>query len=561
MVANHWSDSARRMSLLLRERFPQREKIKGTQMSMFAWKRNRSFIGLLASVGGIVFLPAIPVAGEVPGSLKTVEVPLPQDLGDFVTNSDVATALGKALLWDTQVGGDGQTACATCHFSAGVDARTVNTVNPGFDKDFNGLTGPLKKEDFPFAGKPHADNIVGSQGVAPRIFQNIVFGSAVDNCLGDIGGTRQVTGRNAPGLPMAIFNIHNFWDGRAKREFNGVNPFGEGQGVKIWVKDPRDGLVRRSIIIQPASAASQEVGPPNNGVEMSCAGRTFAQLGRKMINNGLTPLGQQMVAHDDSVLGQLAASPTGLATSYKDLIRESFQDNLTTDDPLPDGSGFTQIEANFSLFWGLSVMLYDSVLVPDDTPFDRFAEGDKSALTSAQVSGLNLFMGKARCIQCHNGPEFTAASIQNGNDGNAFANTGVRPIVEDLGRLPEGKAKFKTATLRNVELTGPYFHTGGYLTLRQVVDFYNRGGDFRNKETNSQVRSLGLTSTEKGQLVAFMLSLTDDRVRFERAPFDHPSIVVPNGPSVPAVGANGSAVAVTPFLFTGDPQFHFKALP
>jgi cytochrome c peroxidase len=531
-------------------------------MSMVGCNRNGNFIGLVAVVlGGLALFPTFPVQADDAASLKTVQVPLPADLGRFVKDFDVAMALGKALFWDMQVGGDGQVACATCHYSAGVDARTVNTVNPGFDKNLNGLTGPLKKEDFPFVGKPHADNIVGSQGVAPRTFQSIVFGSAADNCLSNGSGTRQVTGRNAPGVPMAIFNTHNFWDGRAKREFNGVNPFGEGKGVKIWVKDPRDGLVQRSIIIQPASAASQEVGPPNNGVEMSCAGRTFAELGRKLINSGLVPLGQQVVARDDSVLGLLAAKPTGLAASYKDLIQEAFQDSFTTDDPLPNRSGFTQIEANFSLFWGLSVMIYDSILVPDDTPFDRFAQGRSGALTSDQKAGLDLFTGKGRCDHCHTGPEFTAASIQNGDDGDAFVNTGVRPIKEDKGRLPEAKGKFKTPTIRNVELTGPYFHTGGYLTLRQVVDFYNRGGDFPNSETDSQIRPLGLSEKEKQQLVAFMLALTDDRVRFERAPFDHPSIVIPNGPSIAPVGQNGRGVALTPFLSTGAADFHFKAKP
>ena len=80
--------------------------------------------------------------------------------------------------------------------------------------------------------------------------------------------------------------------------------------------------------------------------------------------------------------------------------------------------------------------------------------------------------------------------------------------------------------LRNVELTAPYFHNGGYLTLQQVVELYNRGGDFR---AQSILSPLGLTDAEKSDLVAFLTALTDERVRLEKAPFDHPQLFVPNG--------------------------------
>ena len=82
---------------------------------------------------------------------------------------------------------------------------------------------------------------------------------------------------------------------------------------------------------------------------------------------------------------------------------------------------------------------------------------------------------------------------------------------------------------RNVELTGTYFHNGSQATMRQVVDFYNRGGDFPDGFTDSQVRPLSLTPAQKDSIVAFLLSLSDDRVRWNRAPFDHPELCVPNG--------------------------------
>jgi hypothetical protein len=133
---------------------------------------------------------------------------------------------------------------------------------------------------------------------------------------------------------------------------------------------------------------------------------------------------------------------------------------------------------------------------------------------------------------------------------------------------------FKTPGLRNVELTGPYMHNGGMATLRQVVDFYNRGGDFaRQNMANLDVRiaPLGLSDDQKNALVAFLLGLTDPRVKWEKAPFDHPSLCVPNGAEgdqtnvvestpgsgeakdaaplcLPAVGAAGAKTPLQPFL-------------
>lgn len=91
---------------------------------------------------------------------------------------------------------------------------------------------------------------------------------------------------------------------------------------------------------------------------------------------------------------------------------------------------------------------------------------------------------------------------------------------------------FKTSGLRNIELTAPYFHNGGQRTLREVVDFYNRGGDFATQniaDLDADIRPLGLTDAEKDALVGFMKSLTDERVRYRKAPFDHPQLFIPNG--------------------------------
>jgi len=125
---------------------------------------------------------------------------------------------------------------------------------------------------------------------------------------------------------------------------------------------------------------------------------------------------------------------------------------------------------------------------------------------------------------------------------------------------------FKIPSLRNVELTAPYFHNGGQRTLREVVEFYNRGGDFHelnNENMDFEVGKLSLTENEIDDLVSFLMTFTDERVRNQQAPFDHPELFVPNGSIgdntnvtstngieaddeilyVPAVGRNGGPLA------------------
>jgi hypothetical protein len=111
--------------------------------------------------------------------------------------------------------------------------------------------------------------------------------------------------------------------------------------------------------------------------------------------------------------------------------------------------------------------------------------------------------------------------------------------INDMSLAVDGS--FKVPTLRNVELTGPFFHNGGQATLEQVVEFYNRGGDFAKQNLASldpDIHPLGLKNKQQKDLVAFLKALTDERVRCEQAPFDHPEITVPDG-------AMGNSASVT----------------
>jgi cytochrome c peroxidase len=102
------------------------------------------------------------------------------------------------------------------------------------------------------------------------------------------------------------------------------------------------------------------------------------------------------------------------------------------------------------------------------------------------------------------------------------------------------KGAFKVPTLRNIELTAPYFHNGGERTLKDVVQFYNRGGNFREANVqfvDFEIGAIGLTNSEVDDIVAFLRALTDPRVISRQAPFDHPQLFVPNGAATMPGGA------------------------
>lgn len=148
---------------------------------------------------------------------------------------------------------------------------------------------------------------------------------------------------------------------------------------------------------------------------------------------------------------------------------------------------------------------YERSLISYDTPFDHHFYFKKNALSPEAERGWKLFQSeKLACIQCHALPFFT--------DFN-FHSIGVADSV-DHGKERESyqiknRFQFKTPTLRNVELTGPYMHNGTLRTLEEVVAFYNRGGDWHPANQDKRIKPLGLTDEEKKDLVIFLESLTD----------------------------------------------------
>jgi cytochrome c peroxidase len=480
--------------------------------------------------------------------------PIPQPQNGHIVNQQAAVRLGKAFFWDIQAGSDGQVACATCHSSFGADGRRFNTINPGNDEVFDVVTGP--NQTYTPALISDNDDIVGSQGVARGVFVSVnpdpkIAGETCTAIVDPTYGTaRRVEFRQAPMIYGAAFFRSLFWGGEAFHRFNGLNIWGfTGNSLPGSITD-----------IENAALASQASGPVNNSVEMRCTGRPLNgatnSLGAKMLAR--QPLQFQRVSPSDSVLGALAnpAGPGlvcgGAPCSYRAMIAEAFGPALAGD-----------AENVFSMLWGESIQAYEMTLIPDRTPFDRFLSGRFEALTPRQVFGLIRFVGKGKCATCHAGPMFSDATVafyrdhgplnRDGGD-QGFHNIGLVNAEIDIGRgdvgpgdvplsdsqSPFDQWAFKTPTLRNIKFTAPYFHAGTKPTLEDVMDFYNRGGDFANPQRSADIQELGLTSAEKAAIIDFMANgLSDCRVEKQRAPFDHPELPVANGPVLPAVGAAG----------------------
>ncbi|MDD5275764.1 MAG: cytochrome c peroxidase [Methylovulum sp.] len=665
--------------------------------------------------------------GNTPPSLKGVAAPVVPGLLDgdapIVVDKTAAIELGKALFWDVNVGSDGM-ACASCHFHAGADGRTKNQLSPGkfqkrapttltFEATASGADGgtnyTLRSSDFPLhqfsnpADKESAvifdtDDVVSSAGVFSARFDGSSQGNArYDKCTPQAdaifhsGGlnTRQVQSRQAPSVINAGFNFRNFWDGRANNIFNGESPFGvRDPNAGVWVVGQNGQVSKQTVRLENSALASQAVAPPVNTSEMSCEQRTLPDIARKVLAR--RPLETQHIHPADSVLAERRdLSGKGLNTSYEALIKTAFAPRYWSGvgefgKPAISATPYTQMEANFPLFFGLALQLYQQTLVSDQTPFDtpRLAGSPQmpKGLNAQQRRGLTVFLN-AHCTECHRGPTFSGAAhpriytlsdafsslrlvnrktingafgakgVAQGLLDEGYFNTSVAPTSTDPGvggldpfgnplsfsqqymqflltgkpltdpvivnscdldnafyqdylrseliddtsivgscgdrsiyaKIPkvpvllaelqkrnDGRAMvavngaFKVPSLRNVELTGPYMHNGSLLTLEQVVDFYFRGGNFKNAHHFATlVFPQSISATEKADLVEFLKSLTDERVRWERAPFDHPALAIPHGHKdeasvrhpewagdlflkVPAVGKHGRDSALGP---------------
>ncbi|WP_405107299.1 c-type cytochrome [Phaeobacter sp. BS52] len=193
---------------------------------------------------------------------------------------------------------------------------------------------------------------------------------------------------------------------------------------------------------------------------------------------------------------------------------------------------------------GMALAAYQRALTVGNSPFDQWFYGeDQTAVSPSAKRGFELFRDKAGCVSCHSlGPEHAIFTDQQ------FHDTGYGQMRElerqnppktlpvqvapgvihhvdydlvravsgprdaDLGRYevtedPQDRWRFRTPTLRNLAVSPPYMHDGGFSTLAEVIDYYDSGGAGLPGQ-DPRVRPLGLSHREKSDLLAFISTLT-----------------------------------------------------
>lgn len=164
----------------------------------------------------------------------------------------------------------------------------------------------------------------------------------------------------------------------------------------------------------------------------------------------------------------------------------------------------------------MAIASFERTVISGNSPFDRYQYGgDKTAMKPAAIRGLALFKdsNKGNCVTCHK-IEDSYALFSDGKYHNLGVGVNSEGELTDLGRYNETKVEadkgaFRTPTLRNIALTGPYMHDGSVKTLRQVVDFYVGGGN-SNPQRDKDIKELHLSGQERADLVAFLEALTGD---------------------------------------------------
>jgi hypothetical protein len=308
---------------------------------------------------------------------------------------------------------------------------------------------------------------------------------------------------------------------------------------------------------------------------------TYIGAGQAFIDNGVYNIGVRPIAND---LGRGGPDAFGWPLSIAALLMKNLGGPaftpgtaMSTFNPTlgPEGGLFEESGQDQQINPGGTDEPINPMLPPYLAPFiNGVPVGDSQPELDEPSAGINTLTDVAMLEGFIDvlGP-INPAAIK--NEGLNMAETELMGTWPTPNRVLRDGA-FKAPQLRDIELTGPYFHNGGVLTLRQVVDFYVRGGDFplTNAEhrdflltnLNLEVQS-NLSEEEKVALVDFLLELTDERAAHDAAPFDHPQVILPidgtasdntagRGPlladtkfrDIPAVGAAGRALREPAFL-------------
>lgn len=146
---------------------------------------------------------------------------------------------------------------------------------------------------------------------------------------------------------------------------------------------------------------------------------------------------------------------------------------------------------------------FEKTLVTPNSRFDQWLLGKKDALTADELAGWSLFK-ESGCVACHNGEALGGTSFQKMGLVEPYKTTAAAKGRADVTKQDADRMMFKVPTLRNVEMTYPYFHDGAYWTLKEAVDIMGRlqlGKKFTDKEN--------------AQIVAFLKTLTGEQPKFQ----------------------------------------------
>lgn len=375
----------------------------------------KSLIGLLSAATAMAVGQAAQDMVERPAGLPRPVVDADYYGRNVVTQEKVE--LGRALFFDKILSGNRNIACATCHHP---ETGTSDGVALGLGEGPTGL-GPDRR-----AG---TDKATAVHGRVPR---------------------------NSP----ALFNLgarefeRLFHDGRVESDPNGYFEGGFITPAKWKLPKGLDNVL-----------AAQAMFPVASPLEMAGQKGENAVADQSSLNNVAGKGGVW-----ELLAGRLQAVP-----AYVDLFRTAYPDLVHE-----PGDITYVLAAN-------AIAAFEAqVFRADGSPYDRYLEGDSTAMNLQAQRGMALFYGRAGCAGCHSGAfqtdhQFYAIAMpqigpgkSDGRDSGYWNLTGEQVFLEDFGRgrvtvRPEDQFKFRTPSLRNVEMTGPWGHDGAYDELEDVV--------------------------------------------------------------------------------------------
>lgn len=189
----------------------------------------------------------------------------------------------------------------------------------------------------------------------------------------------------------------------------------------------------------------------------------------------------------DSILQRLTALP-----AYRSRFADAFGDEVISENRILQ-----------------ALSIFQRSLISVNSPFDQYMRGDETALNNQEIRGMNAFLN-AGCVNCHSGPMFSDYQLHTLSVPN-------NSLVADAGA--NGRFDFRTPTLRNLNITGPYMHNGSFNSIREVLDFYNdisgnnpdsQNPNVADNEIDNDARNLRINQDDANEILSFLASLNDE---------------------------------------------------